>query len=270
MWTQVFAETGSVDSDGNAAEIRQNQSGILAGIDAALGNHVTLGIGGGYTHSRLNQRASNARGGDDYIILSGGWSDGPFALRVGGSYAWGNRNVTRHVSFPGFSETLVSKEDEHASQIFGEGAYDGKVSDFALEPFAGVTWTDAATSAFSETGGSAALSGRGGDSSTAFSSLGLRLAADAFGGDDFAFTPRAAVAWQHAFGSLRPQQVVTFEDTRQSFVVLGTAIDADMANVAVGLDAKIGDSAKLAIGYEGLLSSRVHLNTLHVGLNWTF
>ncbi|HEY2886392.1 MAG TPA: autotransporter domain-containing protein [Rhizomicrobium sp.] len=270
MWTHVFHETGSVDSDGNAAQIRQNLSGILAGIDAALGDHATFGIGGGYTHAHLNQRASNARGGDDYIILSGGWRDGPFALRAGGSYAWGNRNVTRQVAFPGFSETLVSKEDDHASQIFGEAAYDGKVSELALAPFAGVTWTDAATSAFSETGGSAALSGRRGDSSTAFTSLGFRLATDAFGGDDFALTPRAAVAWQHAFGGLRPQQVVTFEDTRQSFLVLGTAIDADMANVDVGFDAKIGDSATLAIGYEGLLSSRVHLNTLHAGLNWTF
>jgi outer membrane autotransporter protein len=270
MWTHVFAETGSVDSDGNAAESHQNQSGFLAGIDAALGNHATLGIGGGYTHSHLNQRTSSASGGNDYVIASGGWSDGPFVLRAGGSYAWGSRNVTRHVSFPGFSETLISKEDEHASQIFGEAAYASKVSDLALEPFAGVAWTDAATASFAETGGSAALSGRGGDSSTAFTSLGLRLATNAFGGDNLAFTPRAAVAWQHAFGSLRPQQFVTFEDTRQSFLVLGTAIDADMANVEVGLDAKIGDNAKLAIGYEGLLSGRVHLNTLHAGLSWTF
>jgi outer membrane autotransporter protein len=133
----------------------------------------------------------------------------------------------------------------------------------------GVSWTDAATSAFSETGGSAALSGRGGDSSTAYTSLGLRLATDAFGGESLSLTPRAAVAWQHAFGSLRPQQVVTFEDTQKSFLVLGTAIDTDMANIAVGLDAKIG-SADLALGYEGLLSSRVRLNTLHAGLSWTF
>jgi len=230
----------------------------------------TLGIGGGYTHSHLNQRTSSASGGDDYLIASGGWTDGPFALRAGGSYAWGTRNVTRHVSFPGFAETLTSKEDEHASQIFGEAAYSSKVSQFALEPFAGLTWTDASTAAFSETGGSAALAGRGGDTSQAYTSLGLRLATDAFAGESLALTPRAAVAWQHAFGSLRPQQIVTFEDTQQSFLVLGTAIDADMANVDVGLDATVGNGAKFAIGYEGLISSRVHLNTLHAGLSWDF
>jgi outer membrane autotransporter protein len=85
-----------------------------------------------------------------------------------------------------------------------------------------------------------------------------------------ALTPRASFAWQHAFGGLRPQQTVTFEDTHQSFLVFGTSIDADMANVDVGLDAKIGDNAKLAIGYEGLLSSRERLNTLHAGLSWNF
>ena len=270
MWTHVFAETGSVDSDGNAAEIRQNQSGILAGIDAALDRNLTLGIGGGYTHSHLNQRSSSSRGGDDYVILSAGWSDGPLAVRAGGSYAWGTRDTVRHVSFPSFAETLTSKEDEHASQVFGEAGYAGKLSELAFEPFVGITWTDASTAAFSETGGSAALSGRGGDSSLAYSSLGLRLATDAFGGESFAITPRASVAWQHAFGNLRPQQVVSFEDTQKSFLVLGTAIDADMANVDVGLDAKIGDNANLAIGYEGLLSSRVRLNTLHAGLSWSF
>jgi outer membrane autotransporter protein len=268
MWTHVFAESGSVDSDGNAAEIRQNESGILAGVDAALDRNLTLGIGGGYTHSHLNQRTSSSSGGDGYVIASGGWSQGPFALRAGGSYAWGDRNVTRHVSFPGFAETLTSKPNEHASQVFGEAGYSARTTELALEPFVGITWSDAATGAFAETGGNAALSSRGGDTSQAYSSLGLRLATDAIGGDSLALTPRASLSWQHAFGHLRPQQIVSFEDTGQSFLVLGTAIDSDMANIDLGMDAKIGEGGRIEIGYEGILSSRVRLNTIHAGLNW--
>jgi uncharacterized protein with beta-barrel porin domain len=43
-----------------------------------------------------------------------------------------------------------------------------------------------------------------------------------------------------------------------------------MTNVDIGLDAKIGNNAKLAIGYEGLVSSRERLNVLHVGFELGF
>jgi uncharacterized protein with beta-barrel porin domain len=51
---------------------------------------------------------------------------------------------------------------------------------------------------------------------------------------------------------------------------LGSTIDSDSADVALGFDAQIGWGAALSFGYEGILSSRVRLNTLHAGLSWNF
>ncbi len=140
----------------------------------------------------------------------------------------------------------------------------------SLEPYAGITWDDASTGAFTERGGAAAVSGTGGDNSVAYSSLGVRLAAEPVGIDALAVTPRAAIAWQHAIGGLHPGQVLTFEDTGQSFLALGNLIDSDSADLALGFDAQIGSGGTLTIGYEGILSSRVRLNTLHAGLSWNF
>jgi outer membrane autotransporter protein len=201
----------------------------------------------------------------------GGWSEGALAVRTGATFGWGSRNVTRSVRFPDFAEVLSGKQDEHASQAFGEVAYAvDSYQHLSLEPFAGIAWVDAASEAFAETGGAAALSGRGGDTSVAYSSLGLRLAPDAIGWDVVEITPRSSLAWQHAFGTLRPGDVLTFQDTQQSFLAFGTPIDADAANVDLDLEANIGDGGKLAIGYEGVLSDRVRLNTVHAELDWTF
>ena len=269
MWTHALAEWGAFDTDGNVATLNQSLSGILAGIDARKGA-ANFGVAGGYSHSHADQRTSVAKGGNTYVAAYGGWVDGALALRVGATYGWGNRDIFRTVVFPGFSEALTSREDEHESQVFGEVAYAANIAPLALEPFAGIAWDDASTGSFTEKGGAAALSGNGGDDSIAQSSLGVRLATAPFGDDMLNVTPRASVAWQHGFGGLHPGQVLTFEDTGRSFFAFGSLIDADSADVAAGLDAHIGSSATLSLGYEGNLSSRVRLNTIHAGLNWTF
>jgi outer membrane autotransporter protein len=269
MWTHAFADWGTLESDGNAAQLDQNLSGILAGIDARIGA-TNVGLAGGYSHSHANQRTSVATGDNTYIAAYGGWVQGAVALRAGGTYGWGNRNTLRTVVFPGFAETLTAKEDQHESQVFGEVAYAASMEHLSLEPFAGITWDDASTGAFAEQGGAAAVSGTGGDTSVAYSSLGVRLAAMPIGDDQFVLTPRAAVAWQHAFGGLHPGQVLTFEDTGQRFLALGNVIDSNSADVAVGFDARIGSGGTLTLGYEGILSSRVRLNTVHAGLSWNF
>jgi outer membrane autotransporter protein len=269
IWTHAFADWGTFENDGNVATLDQNLSGILAGIDARIGA-ADIGLGGGYSHSHANQRTSIATGGNGYVAAYGGWADGAVALRAGATYGWGNRNILRTVTFPGFAETLTSKEDQHGSQVFGEVAYALNTERLALEPFAGIAWDDASTGAFAEQGGAAAVSGTGGDTSVAFSSLGVRLAARPVGVDALTVTPRASIAWQHAFGGLRPGQVLTFEDTGQSFLALGSVIDSDSADIALGFDAQIGSGGTLSFGYEGILSSRVRLNTIHAGLNWNF
>jgi outer membrane autotransporter protein len=269
IWTHAFADWGTLESDSNVATLDQNLSGILAGIDARIGAG-DIGLGGGYSHSHANQRTSIARGGSGYVAAYGGWADGALALRAGATYGWGSRNVLRTVTFPGFSETLTSKEDQHASQVFGELGYAMNMAHVSLEPFAGIAWEDASTARFAEQGGAAALSGKGGDTSVAYSSLGVRLAARTVGADALSVTPRASLAWQHAFGGLHPGQVLTFQDTGQSFLVLGSVIDSDSADVALGFDAHIGSGGTLSLGYEGVLSSRVRLNTIHAGLNWNF
>lgn len=260
---------GTFESDGNVATFNQNLSGVLAGIDARIGT-ASVGLAGGYTHSHADQRTSIAKGGNAYIGAYGGWVDGAWALRLGGAYGWGNRDIVRTVAFPGFAETLTSKEDQHSSQMFGEVAYAANLRHVSLEPFAGIAWHDASTGAFAERGGAAALSGNGGDASVAYSSLGVRLAASALGADTLAITPRASAAWQHAFGGLHPGQVLTFEDTGKSFFAFGSLIDSDSADVALGVDARIGSGATLSLAYEGLLSTRVRLNTIHAGLEWNF
>lgn len=270
LWGHPFANWGTLEGDGNAATLDRRIDGIVAGIDAAPIQGLTLGVAGGYTSNHANERNSIVTSGRTYAGAYGGWHDGAIALRVGGEIGWGATHVVRDVTFPGFAETLNSRLKSQIAQSFAEVAYDIASGPVSLEPFAGFAYTNARFGAFSETGGAAALHGASSNVNQEYSTVGLRLAYSAPQPQELAITPHALFAWEHAFAARRPDDFLEFEDTGQGFTTLGLPIDRDAANLEFGFDFALAPDRILSVYYEGLIGARTRDTTLRANFTWNF
>nr|WP_164985951.1 autotransporter domain-containing protein [Bosea sp. Tri-44] len=122
----------------------------------------------------------------------------------------------------------------------------------ALEPFAGLAYVNLHTDGLTETGGAAALSSRGDDTSLGYSTLGLR-ASTGFAMQGLDLTLRGGLAWRQAFGDVTPTATLAFAGSNP-FSVAGLPIAKNAAVVEAGLDIALGANATLGASYTGQLA----------------
>ncbi len=127
-----------------------------------------------------------------------------------------------------------------------EAGYKAQMQNVMLEPFAGVSYINLQSDAYSETGGSASLSSPSQTMSTTFTTLGLRMAAEV----GATATLRGMVGWRHAFGDVAPGSSLSFSGS-SPFSVTGTPIAEDAAVIEAGLDFKAADGVTIGALYEG-------------------
>jgi len=139
-----------------------------------------------------------------------------------------------------------------------------------VEPYIDLAHVAATTGSFAETGGNAALSGASKTESQTYATLGLRASLAELTLEGVGFTPRIDLGWQHALGSFRPGQVVSFQSLSQSFTVLGVPLSEDAAAARVGFDLAVAQAAILSFDYDGSFSSRVQNNAIRASLSWRF
>jgi fibronectin-binding autotransporter adhesin len=269
MWLHGLANWATLEGDGNAATLNRRIDGVMGGVDAVPIEDLTLGVAAAYTSNHAGERVSTATGDRTHVAAYGGWRDGALALRLGGDYGWGTTHVVRTVTFPGFSDTLNARQRMHIVQGFGEAAYDDVWGPLALEPFAGLAYVDVGFGAFAETAGAAALQGAANNANQIYSTLGLRLAYESEP-QALQITPRALLAWEHAFEALRPEDFLVFEDTGKGFNTLGVPSDRDAANVEFGFDVAVAPGGVFSLYYEGLFAARTRDHTLRVNFSWNY
>ncbi|AOO84495.1 hypothetical protein BHK69_15195 [Bosea vaviloviae] len=260
VWGQGYGAWGRSDSDGNAAKLTRSTGGFLLGADAALFDTLRLGVIAGYSRSSFDVNARRSSGESDnyHLGLYAGGQWGALGLRTGASYTWHEIATRRTVAFSGFGDSLRSDYTAGTAQLFGELGYRIDLGRVAFEPFAGLAYVNLHTDGFTETGGAAALSARGDDTSLGYSTLGLRASTSlnlqgilASRGVDL--TLRGGLAWRHAFGEVNPNATLAFSGA-SAFTVAGVPIARDAAIVEAGLDLAIGKSATLGLSYTGQLA----------------
>ncbi|CAN7552557.1 autotransporter domain-containing protein [Aminobacter sp. LjRoot7] len=254
-WGQALGNWRSADGDGNATGFSHSGGGMLAGGDAMVGNSFRFGLLGGYSRTSFeaNGRASSGSSDNYHLGVYGGGELGVLGLRTGASYVRHAVETTRYVVFPGFSETLKADYDAGTAQAFVEAGYRMEMGRVAFEPFAGLAYVSTSTDAFTETGGTAALTSAGVTNAATLTTLGLRAATDFTLGDAKA-SVRGMVGWRHAFGDVAPSSLVSFAGG-DSFTVYGTPIARDALMLEAGLDVAISPKASLGLSYTGQLAS---------------
>jgi outer membrane autotransporter protein len=265
-WAYGFADSGTLDSDGNAGEGTRQNAGLIAGVDFMIGDGLRLGVGGAYAENKLGiaSRASIAHGNLGSLLAYVSYQSGAFGLNLGGDYGWGETGTVRSLAVPAGTATADRKVE--AGSVFAQASYD-----FGLPviPYAGITHVSLNHGSFAESGGIAALSGAASSDAQTYSVLGIRAPVGSFDIHGLALTPRIDIGWAHAFDAATPLQRLSFP-TLQSFTVAGAPTGSDAAALQLGLDLTIMPGATLSAGYDGTFSNRGQSHALRGGLNWRF
>ncbi|MDQ0317513.1 autotransporter-associated beta strand repeat-containing protein [Amorphus orientalis] len=252
-WGELFGSWGSSDGTGSSAPLDRDTAGFLVGGDAAIGPYGRAGVLAGYQASSYDAdaRSSSADATLYHLGVYGGTGWRGLNLRGGASYTWSEIETARTVSYPGMSQYLTGATSGGTTQVFGEAGYEVTTRWAAVEPFAGLAYVSAATDAYTETGGTAALSVQSDTTEVTYSTLGVRASAVV---PVPLSSARAKVSglvgWRHAFGSLDPSATSAFAGG-SPFTVQGTPIAEDVAVVGAGLEFDLG--AMPARGVEGVL-----------------
>jgi outer membrane autotransporter protein len=237
----------NTDATGNTHEMDSDLYGVVAGLDYRIGEYGRLGILGGYSRTDTSVDAlASESDADSYTIgVYGGADNGHAVLSLGALYTWHSIESSRYVTNP-VANMLNASYDARSYQFFAEAGYRARMDKVTFEPFAGVSYINMDTDAFRETGGIAALSSSSDTTSTTFTTLGLRMAAEA---SDMV-TLRGMAGWRHAFGDVDPASTFTIAGSAP-FSVTGAPIAEDAAVVEAGIDFKASDNVTIGASYEG-------------------
>lgn len=273
LWAQVSGDWMRLAGDGNAAAIQQSSTNLSLGGDAGVGAGWRLGGAFGYTNARISgqERAASAKTDSYTATLYGGKAfalgQGKLNVLAGAAYSWHDIDSRRQVRYGSLDQTLKAGYGASSTQLFAEVGYALPLgAQASIEPFAGLSWNNLRMRGFSESGGSAALSGQAQSDNTTSTLAGLR---GQWQLPDSAIALRGLLGWRHAYGTLRPTSTLAF-DQGPAFSVAGAPIARDAARVELGADLVVVRNLTAGLAYAGEFGggNRQHTGTLNV--RWRF
>ncbi|WP_431108691.1 autotransporter domain-containing protein [Variovorax paradoxus] len=269
VWVRAYDSNGHAAGDGNAARAKRSASGVLVGADRRVGDW-RVGLMGGASRNRTQTAERNASASVDsyHLGLYGGTRWGALALRTGLGYARHDIETQRSIAFTGFADS--TRADYHADtvQAFGELGWQLQAGGVDLEPFMGLAHVRLRNGHFAERGGAAALLGQSENSSTTFSTLGLR-AGSSFEVGGVQVTARGMLGWQRAFGDVTPTARMAFA-AGPAFMAAGVPVARNALVAEAGVEVKLQPALTLGLSYAGQRGDGTRNNSVKADLLWRF
>ncbi|MEH0069094.1 autotransporter outer membrane beta-barrel domain-containing protein [Pannonibacter sp. Pt2-lr] len=252
VWGEALGSFGRARAADTAFGFSRNMGGLIAGIEARPTDSAMAGIMAGYTGSYLDnkQLGSTATVTAYHAGIYGSYDFaatdmGAVSLRGGAAYSWQDLSTRRNVSFGSISQRLDADYDAGQVQGFGELAYghmfSGVMEGAFVEGFTGLALVHQDGAKFTETGGSAALSGNGKSLETAFSTVGVRGAVQT-GLQGIPVRLTGELAWRHAFGDVAATQTMVLAGSNP-FAIRGRALDRDAFLIGTGVSMTMTEKA---------------------------
>jgi outer membrane autotransporter protein len=271
IWAQAFGGWSDYNGGAGTAGVNASIGGFVSGADIKVDRWL-VGAALGYSQSSANidTLVSSSDVNSLLLALYAGTSSGPWKLRLGATYAFNQIDAERTIAYPGYVEQAKADYDGGTTQAFAEVGYGFAVQKIAIEPFVGLAFVHVDTEGFTETGASAGLTGSSMSTGVGYSSLGMRMAT-AMQLSGWALEPHASVAWQYAFGDIRPEAQMSFLSVPgANFTVAGAPLAENTALVEVGSDLHVSEQALIGLSYIGQLSGDVTVNAVQANLTWRF
>lgn len=275
VWAEVVGNWRIQQDDGNAAQVKQHSGGLFVGTDHAIGDGWQWGGALGYTSGELSvdHRASKADLSNYSTVLFGGKSfeagTGKLNLLGGAAYTWHDIDTRRYANVSGASQSLTADYSANTAQLFTELGYVIPLAEHMnIEPFAGLSWNYSHIDGFSESGGSAALSGQSSSEKQTSTTLGVR-AKTPVSLEQVDGQLSATLGWQHALSDVVAHRTMAFNGS-QYFTVASAPLARNAALVELGADVALTSTTALGLIYRGQYGEG---NTEHTGmltLSWNY
>ncbi|WP_407977350.1 autotransporter domain-containing protein [Brucella pseudogrignonensis] len=271
-WSHGFGSGGRFENTTNngASDLDRTIGGGFAGVDAALNNSWRIGALAGYSHSNFNTRwlDSSGEAAGYHVGVYGGGKAGMLDVKLGAAYSWQEIDTSRSISFTGYTDALSASYRNHVTQVYGEVSHQFDVMGVVAEPFANLAYVHLNSGSFTEDGGAAALRADSNNSSTVFSTLGLRASFAV--SEDGATKFYGSAGWRHAYNDLNPAATTSFVAGGNAFSTGGVPIAQDAGVLEFGLDRKLNDGLSIGVSYSGQFSKGSQDNGAKARLQWKF
>ena len=269
LWTDVNRAWNQLDGNRNTANVSSDAYGFQVGLETQMSG-VRVGVSGGYSNgdATLGARASQA----DLEVINGavyaGGDFGPLALRLGASYSDYDFKTRRTAEVGGLSQALTASYGGRAIQAFGEAGSALPLGTGTVEPFVGVNAVWLKNDAFTETGGSFALTGEEMERRRAWSTVGLKASVPFNVGSPVSLG--AKLGWQHALTRRTVVSDLAFAAGGPDFRIEGVPLARDAALVDAGVYWTPARGLGLSVTYTGSIADQGQSHAARAVLSASF
>ncbi len=267
LWLQGYGSWGSYDGDGNAADASRDMAGFFIGGEMVAESGLIVGAVTGYGEAKIyvNDRNSRADTSDAYLGAYVGFDTMGFSARAGLAYMWRDVKTVRSIGFAGFADTTTAKYDLNNFQIFADAGYAMELGMVGVEPFFQLAYVDVSSGNFRESGGTAALSGGGGEDFW-LTQLGSRFSVGV--GTGLKLT--GSLGWRHLAGGDRNTPVSMGFTAGPDFSIAGVPMAKDAAAISLGITGQVAKNLEIDAGYSGIAGSGVSDHGIRAALTFRF
>lgn len=269
FWGTAFGGLSETSADGNAATLRHQTGGFLAGVDTTF-DDVRFGVMAGYSNSRFDprHRASSGSSNDYHLGVYAGTQWGNLAFRSGLAHSWHEIDTSRRVVIGSFEDRLEASYGAGTLQAFAELGYRFDTAAASFEPFVNLAHVGIRTAGFTEEGGAAALDSASRTTNTTIATLGLHAEMDIRLGETNA-TLRGMSGWRHAAGDIVPLSTHAFAGG-DDFTVTGVPVARNAFVLDAGLDFDLNANSTFGIAYSGQIAGNAQQHGVKATLSVEF
>lgn len=275
-WVSAIGTTGSVDGNGNAADLSYSLGGTAFGIGYRVDPRVQIGIAGAYVGGSQSVDGFMGDGNTEAgsVALHGSFAEGPLYVDGLLGYAYASNELERKFAVPGVFGIAngASSSNQFLGQIETGYRFPLDVSSTsAITPFGRLQVVSVNQGGFTETGFSDFnLTASGQTLTSVRTTLGADFSTRLdIGG--IAMDLRARLGWVHEFGdTTRPFTAAFTAAPWASFTVYGAPEPRDSALIGIGAEAQILENATLFASYDAELGSGSDNHQLWGGIRFAW
>lgn len=274
VWASGMGEDGSVDADGNAADLDHSLTGLALGAEVggpAGGGALRAGAAVGMLdgEASVDARASEADIGAWQIGAYGAWQAGGLRLSGAASYGQAEIESTRDIAWAGLARTATADRDADmiAGVLEASWSLTGGANGFDIAPLALIDYVGGEADAVTESGAdSLDLELEAMDYDRLEAGLGLAVG---LRGETFAFDARAA--YRERLDGEMPEQTLAFSGAPGAgFTVAGPDTGSSRVTAGVGVSAAIAQNLTISARYDGSFASDAEAHQGSIDLGWRF
>jgi len=267
-WGHFYAGLTSLAGDNNTAGTDSLAGGLVAGVDASIGEGWRVGGLVAAGHSSIDNRNTSADSTDLSLGIYAGGAMGAVRLKLGAAYTHHLIDTLRTIAFGSVNDELTADYSASTAQAFVEISSDFDVDGTVITPFGSLAAISQSSGAFDETGGDGALAVEAGTASALVANLGLGAGRSHLLDDGSTVTVSARAGWRHAFAD-QPISTNSFAGGA-AFDVAGTPIAQDAFAMDIGVAVDLVGGVSIGGTYIGQYSEAITSNAFKLSLSGEF